>query len=62
MNENSNIAETKEDVKYNDKIYKNKIYKKTSKRKDNVLYFFKEKQISKGTYNNLESQKGGKQI
>ena len=59
MNENSNIAETKGDVKYNSKIYK-----KTSKRKNNVISFdFAEKEINTNRkVSGLESQQQGVQI
>lgn len=58
MNENSNITETKEDVKYN-----NKIYKKTSKRKNNIISFdFTMKKIGSNTkVSGLESQQQGQQ-
>ena len=58
MNENSNTTEVKEDVKYN-----NKIYKKTSKRRDNVISFdFTMKKINTNNkVNGLGSQQQGVQ-
>ena len=58
MNENSEAIEMKEDVKYDSKIYK-----KMSKRKDNVISFdFATKKIgSSSKVSSLESQQQGVQ-